>query len=110
LPFFLILLFITIIGIPLVPLSIMVFFIIGLLGSAGVSLALGNRLPEAANRDPLVNVVLGSLLISILQSIPIIGVLTWLLLGALSFGSVAITRGGRQHHKPIMQQESLPPE
>ncbi len=91
-----ILLLVTIIGIPLVPLFIVAMYLIYLVGSVGVALWVGRIVPEAEGRTMMVNVLLGVLAIGIVKNIPVLGAIVAIAFTAASFGVMLMTHtGGR---------------
>lgn len=94
LPLFLVFFAITIIGIPIAVLLVM-FTIIGyLVGYIGIAMWLGRRLPNAAQRTPVLNVLLGVLVIGLLGFIPIVGLLTKIAIWFGALGVIVLSRFG----------------
>jgi hypothetical protein len=93
-PFIIVGLLITIIGIPLIPVFIIVCFIGYLLGSAGVALWAGQLLPGAGTRSSLRNAIIGVLLIALVKLAPGAGLLIAIISALLSFGALFITMSG----------------
>lgn len=93
-PFFLLFLLISLVGIPFVPLAIGFVLIMYLFGSTGVALWAGKLYPDASGRPGTLNVVLGVLTISLVRLIPGIGFIVWIVLACVSFGITALTRFG----------------
>ena len=97
LPVFLVFFIVTIIGIPIVILLIM-FLVIGyLVGYIGVAMWLGRRLPNAAQRSPVLNVLLGVLVIGLLGFIPIVGLLTKIAIWFGALGIIVLSRFGTKN-------------
>jgi len=91
-PFMLLFLAVTIVGIPLVPLILVLLFFIYLFGSVGIALWVGRIIPESEGRSLMVNVLLGVLVIGIVKNIPVVGTIIGALLGAAAFGVVLLSR------------------
>jgi len=73
----------------LVPLILLVIFCVGF---SGVSYGLGRRL--AGRRNPLVAALLAAMLITLLELVPILGFLTFAVLGLLALGSAVLSGFG----------------
>ncbi|HUT63018.1 MAG TPA: hypothetical protein VMZ04_03575, partial [Anaerolineae bacterium] len=91
-PFLVLFLIITLIGIPLIPLVLVMLFFIYLFGSVGVALWIGCIIPESAGRSLIVNVLLGVLVVSVLKHLPIIGFFVCMVVFVTSFGVVLLSR------------------
>jgi len=91
------LLFVNVVGWPLVPIMGLGIYLATALGLVALSLALGNkvsRLFRLDDRSPLFHLVVGLVLIFLVSMIPYLG---WLVVGicaATGFGAVLWTRGG----------------
>lgn len=97
------LLCITIIGIP-VALGLMLIGIAGgLVGMAALANELGTRLPALGNIRKTQAVVLASgvLLMELIGLVPVIGALTWLVIGFLGLGAVIRSRFGTRQLGPV---------
>lgn len=96
LPSLMILIF-TLIGIPLIPIWIMILIASWLVASAGVKAAVGHKLGDAVGK-PIASVVLavliGGVVIALLTLIPIAGALLAFFLNLLGFGAVWMTGFG----------------
>ena len=97
-PFLIILLLVSLIGIPLVPLAIILLIIVYFFGSVGVALWAGLILPLSQNRSDIHNALLGVLAIGLVRFIPIIGFLSGFFAGILAVGVVVVTRFGAEHY------------
>ncbi|MHB9029570.1 MAG: hypothetical protein ACYC9O_12440 [Candidatus Latescibacterota bacterium] len=95
-PFIFLFLLVSLIGIPLIPISALTLFLVYLFGSAGVALWAGRLLPNPASRSGMANLLLGILVISLLRLIPGVGFLMWLILSSVSLGIAVISRFGRR--------------
>ncbi len=101
LPFVFLLLLVTLVGIPLIPVAGVAFYLVYLFGSAGVALWAGWLLPGADHRSGMRNLLLGILTVSLLRIIPGVGILLWLIIASASFGAAVTTRlGGRSFGPP----------
>jgi hypothetical protein len=104
LPFLFLLLLVSMIGIPLIPVAAAALLLAYLFGTAGAALWAGSLIPGAANRSGMKSAVLGVITVSLLRMIPGAGFILWLLVAASSFGAVAVTRLGG---KPFVRRESV---
>lgn len=90
-----VLLFVTIIGIPLVPFVGMALFCAGLFGKAVMLAAIGRRLTGFIGTAPLgdvaFTVLIGGFVVMALYLIPVLGFIIYKLLGILGLGVVAYT-------------------
>ena len=94
-----ILLAITILGLPLVPLLMLVYAYAGFIGVIACSLLLGQNLGgslKLGNFGMLGSLAIGLLVIALVRLIPILGELVTLLVWLLGFGAVIVTRFGAQ--------------
>lgn len=94
-PVFFILLFVTVLGILLVPFLNIAFFIAGLFGKAAVLATLGRRITRFAETGPLTHVasavVVGGILVTALYVVPVVGFIAYMATGVLGIGVVAYT-------------------
>jgi len=95
-PFIVIALLITIIGIPIIPPFMVFLFIAYLFGSVGVALWVGCLIPNSEHRSDMQNVVIGVLVIGLVRLIPAVGLLVKFAVLAVAFGVVLFTRFGMQ--------------
>ncbi len=95
-PFLVIALLITIIGIPVIPPFMVFLFIAYLFGSVGVALWVGWLIPNSEHRSDMQNVVIGVLVIGLVRLIPAVGLLVKFAVLAVAFGVVLFTRFGMQ--------------
>ena len=100
-PIMVLLLAVTIIGIPLIPIMLLLLYAAGLFGYICISIYLGRRLNEQFKFKPkiLLEFVLGAILLKLIQLVPLIGSLTSILILIMSLGITVETRFGTQ--KPI---------
>ena len=96
LPMTLLLLVITLIGIPLVPFVIFLLVIAYLVGMTGLSLWIGLALPNGAMRGRMTNVILGVMVIALLKLFPVIGFLVGVAGFFAALGLIMISRFGTQ--------------
>lgn len=105
-----ILLAITIIGIPLIIVEIIFLAVAVILGYAGIAHLVGNRVINAASSNPanpLAAIALGVLLIGLISMIPLIGFLVSLAVYILAIGASLATGFGRirpSDREPDLQQ------
>ena len=97
LPVFLVFFVITILGIPIAVLLIMMTIIGYLVGYIGVAMWLGRRLPNAAQRSPVLNVLLGVLVIGLLGFVPIVGLLIKIAIWFGALGMIVLSRFGTKN-------------
>jgi len=95
-PIAIVLLFITLIGIPLIPIAILLLSAAGFFGYIGISIYLGKRLNEQLHIKPsiFVEYLLGAMLLKLIQFIPFIGSLSSLAVLMLGIGITVDTRFG----------------
>lgn len=92
-----ILLGLTIIGIPVIPLLFLTYIIAGFLGLIGCSLLLGDKLAELVRfrtKSLMGSLVIGLIVLALLRLIPVIGGLITFAIGLLGLGAVIVTRFG----------------
>jgi uncharacterized RDD family membrane protein YckC len=94
-PVLVVLLFVTVIGIPAVPFVVFGLFCAGLFGKAVMLAWLGRRITgrqgQGSVSHPAVAVLIGGLLVLMLYLVPVIGFLVYKLLGILGLGAVVYT-------------------
>jgi uncharacterized RDD family membrane protein YckC len=94
-PVLVVLLFVTVIGIPAVPFVVFGLFCAGLFGKAVMLAWLGRRITgwrvEGPMSHPAVAVLIGGVLVLLLYLVPVIGFLVYKLLGLLGLGAVVYT-------------------
>lgn len=94
-PVLVVLLFVTVIGIPAVPFVVFGLFCAGLFGKAVMLAWLGRRITSRRGEDamghPAAAVLIGGLLVLVLYLVPVIGFLVYKLLGLLGLGAVVYT-------------------
>jgi hypothetical protein len=97
LPILFILLAITIIGIPVALLEVFVAVAAGIFGWVAIGYLAGERILEGLKvREvvPIVAVVVGVFLLTLINQVPCIGFIIGLLIGAIGLGAVVLTRFG----------------
>ncbi|MBK7976459.1 MAG: hypothetical protein IPK07_25375 [Deltaproteobacteria bacterium] len=98
-------LLLTVIGIPLVPLAITAFGFLYLVGATAVASILGERLPILADRKgPVVTVLLGLALLSLLNAVPYLGSLAVLLTVTVAAGAALLSKFGQ----PVVVPPAVP--
>src|SRR5450631_26138 len=94
-PVLVVLLFVTVIGIPAVPFVVFGLFCAGLFGKAVMLAWLGRRITGRSAKGPIshpaVAVLIGGVLVLLLYLVPVIGFLVYKLLGLLGLGAVVYT-------------------
>ena len=99
-PVLVVLLFVTVIGIPAVPFVVFGLFCAGLFGKAVMLAWLGRRITgrqgagsqgEGPMSHPAIAVLIGGVLVLLLYLVPVIGFLVYKLLGLLGLGAVVYT-------------------
>lgn len=112
-PVVIVLLAVTIIGLPAVPFAGLGLFFAGLFGKAVMLAWVGRRFTRFFGDGPLGHpafaVLVGGLLVMLLYTVPMIGVLTYMLLGWIGLGVVAyaITQSMKRE-KPLPPPPSRP--
>lgn len=97
-PFLIIALIFTIVGIPVIPPFLIFLFITHIYGSVSLALLVGRLMPNSDRRSNMLNVIIGVLLIGVVKLIPAIGFFVKFAVLAVSFGVVIITRFGTQKY------------
>ncbi|MBA7667251.1 hypothetical protein ES703_75336 [subsurface metagenome] len=96
-PLLMVLVGITIVGLPLIPVIVMVLAVAGLLGRVSIFLLVGERLHRAFNPKPLssiVTVILGAIALNLVGLVPILGPVIYALVLVFGLGAVFTTRFG----------------
>jgi uncharacterized RDD family membrane protein YckC len=105
-PVVIVLLAITVVGIPVIPLLAFALFCIGIFGRIVTLAWIGGRCVRSLNAASAVpvpmHVLAGGLVVLVLYLVPVIGLLTFMLLGVLGFGAICYTmlgavRDSREH-------------
>lgn len=102
-PVLVVLLFVTVVGIPAVPFVLVALFCVGLFGKAVMLAWLGRRVTgsrvEGPMSHPVFAVLIGGVLVLGLYLVPVLGFLVYKLLGVLGLGAVVYTvlQGVRAH-------------
>jgi len=96
-----ILMFVTLIGIPLIPIFLILVYAAGFFGYLCISIFIGRKLNEQIIKKPevLLEFILGALILWLIQLVPFIGGLTSLTVLIISLGITAETRFGTK--RPI---------
>lgn len=96
-PIVIVLLVATLIGIPLVPVAALAVLAAGILGFTALSVYLGRALPVTVQRNAQVlQLALGTAMVVVITSIPVLGCMAWIAAALLTFGAVLRTRFGTQ--------------
>ncbi|MEP6886372.1 MAG: polymer-forming cytoskeletal protein, partial [Gammaproteobacteria bacterium] len=94
-PVLVVLLFVTVVGIPAVPFVLIALFCASLFGKAVMLAWLGRRVTgnrgEGTMSHPVVAVLIGGVLVLVLYLVPVVGFLVYKLLGVLGLGAVVYT-------------------
>jgi hypothetical protein len=78
----------SILGMLVLPIAHFAAFIAGFLGTASMGLLIGQKTLTASNRRPILQFLVGSLILALIGLIPLIGVLFGFLVNILGFGGV----------------------
>lgn len=89
-----ILLAITLVGIPLALLVIVALFVCSVLGMASLFIWLGERFPFTRGKSQVLALLLGAFIIALLGTIPYVGWAFHLLVSLAAIGAAVLTRGG----------------
>ena len=93
-PITVILLLVTILGIPLIPVLLLLVFIARLFGFVGIALWAGWFLPGSEQRSDMHTALLGVLVLGLLRFIPVVGLFVRIVAGFMAIGVVVMTRFG----------------
>lgn len=110
-PIIVVLLIITIIGIILLPFFLLAIPVIFFFGSVGVARLLGRLVMSAEQRgidSPVVEVLIGALLIGVIRLIPFLGAFVSLVVGLLGLGVIIISRFGTGRPWYVRRQPQAP--
>jgi hypothetical protein len=86
----------SLLGLLLVPPLLLVFVLIGVLGSVASAMFLGDRVFNGANRTPLRCLLLGVVLLGLCGFVPVIGQVVCAITFLFGYGAVLLSRGGRR--------------
>jgi hypothetical protein len=102
-------LILTIVGILLVPVLVIAVLAAGVLGFTALSFLIGRTLPIHLQRGTQVlQLALGTALVVLATSIPVLGFLVWIAAWLLVFGAVLRSRFG-QNPTPLLPTTEVPP-
>lgn len=90
-------LLVTIIGIPLIPLFWLVYWLAQLLGMAALGLLLGRAMMDKLNREGVsfgISLFLGLLVLTLIGQVPFLGAITLFILKSVALGAVLISKFG----------------
>jgi hypothetical protein len=109
-PILLVLLAATIIGLPLVPVAGLLAVAAGILGFAALAFYIGRALPLRIDRGTAVlQLALGTAIVVLVTSIPLLGWMAWIAALLLTFGAVLRSRFGSQAGMPLPTTMPPPP-
>jgi hypothetical protein len=91
-----VLLAVTIIGIPLIPVAVMLLAALLLFGFTVSAGWLGDRMPLLEEKTPLKTVALGGVVLALVSLVPWIGTAVLILVAAIAAGATLISRFGRR--------------
>lgn len=96
-PILVVLLAVTIIGIPLVPVAALLVVAAAVFGFTALAMYVGRRLPLTVSRNAqMLQLALGTAIVVAVTSIPFLGWMAWVAAALLVFGAVLRTRFGTQ--------------
>jgi hypothetical protein len=93
--FVIVFLAITLIGIPLIPLLILIAIVTSLVGSLGVALLVGQRLLSKSDRPLQQQFLIGMIILTVLTLIPFLGGLFVFLINLFGLGVILLWQLGR---------------
>lgn len=91
-----VLLAVTIIGIPLIPVAVLLLIALLLFGFAVSAGWIGGRMPFLEEKTPVKTVALGGIILAIVSLVPWIGTWALILVAAISAGATLLSRFGRR--------------
>ncbi|HET9552126.1 MAG TPA: STN domain-containing protein, partial [Anaeromyxobacteraceae bacterium] len=106
-PFLLVLLVVTVLGIPLVAVQALGVAVAGVMGFTALAWLVGRSLPPEVGRGLMaVQLAAGTAIVVALTSIPFLGWLVWITAAMVTFGAVLRTRFGQT---PVLPTTAVPP-
>jgi hypothetical protein len=109
-PLLVVLLVVTVIGIPLVPVAALMLVAAGVLGFTALAFFIGRRLPIQTRRGTnVLQLAIGTALVVLVTAIPILGGMAWFAAALLGFGAVLRSRFGSQTPPPALPTTPYPP-
>jgi hypothetical protein len=96
-----VLLAVSVIGIPLIPVAVMLLVALMLFGFAVSAAWLGERMPGGESRTPLKTVAWGGAVLALVGLVPWIGTTVLVLVAAISAGATLLSRFGRTNAATI---------
>lgn len=104
-----VLLAVTLIGIPLIPVWVILYLVAGVLGYAAIALVVGDRIlrPGSGHTSLLAKVLVGALVLALLGLVPVLGPIVAILVAIVGLGAVLDTRFGTR--RPWLRQPEPPP-
>jgi enamine deaminase RidA (YjgF/YER057c/UK114 family) len=110
LPCLIVLLVATLIGIPLVPVAAILVVAAGVLGFTALAFYVGRSVPLRIERGTSVlQLAIGTAIVVLVTSIPLIGWMAWIAAVLLTFGAVLRSRFGNQPGAPLPTAAVPPP-
>jgi hypothetical protein len=95
-PFLLVLLVVTLIGIPLVAVQVLALLAAAVMGFTALAWFIGRRMPEQVSRGALaLQLAIGTGIVVVLTQVPVLGWLIWVVLVMFTLGAVIRTRFGQ---------------
>lgn len=99
-----VLLVVSVVGIVAVPFAVVGLVFAGLFGKAAVmqflGLQIGRNLKVSIFESPLVALIIGAVLLSLLYMVPILGLLIWIVATLLGIGAVMVATGSALNNRP----------
>jgi hypothetical protein len=109
-PFLLVLLVVTIVGIPLVAVQALGLLAAGIMGFTALAWQLGRALPSGVQRGAVVlQLAIGTAILVALTAIPFLGWLVWAAVTMFTFGAVLRTRFGQPEVLPTVAAPPVVP-
>jgi hypothetical protein len=106
-PFLLVLLVVTVLGIPLVAVQALGVAVAGVMGFTALAWLIGRSLPPELGRGLLaLQLAAGTAIVVALTAIPFLGWLVWITAAMVTFGAVLRTRFGQT---PVLPTTAVPP-
>jgi hypothetical protein len=91
---------ITIIGLPLIPIVTVAAMVIAFLGALGVALLVGQRVMKSSQRTPVQQFLIGLLIVTVIGLIPVIGGIVLFIANLLGFGAILAWKLGNARPQP----------
>lgn len=91
---------ITIIGLPLIPVVTVAAMVIAFLGTLGVALFVGQRVMQSSHRTPVQQFLIGLLIVTAIGLIPALGGLVLFIANLIGFGAILAWKLGNARPQP----------